>query len=65
MFTIPNEFCTDENGDDRPAQTARKLDLFTSSQEVSLEVVEKASVYRTTFGQDYHVQIYSGVEQNC
>jgi hypothetical protein len=64
VFTIPSAFSTDENGDDRPARTARKLDLFTSSQEVSLEVVKKASVYRATFGQDYHVQnlLWSGTK---
>jgi hypothetical protein len=64
VFTIPSEFSVDENGNDRPARTARKLDLFTSSQDVSLEVVKKASVYWATFGQDYHVQNLLGAGRN-
>jgi hypothetical protein len=64
VFIVPSAFSEDENGDDRPAATARKLDLFTSNQDVSLEVVKKASVYRATFGQDYHVQnlLWSGTK---
>jgi hypothetical protein len=64
VFTVPSVFSEDENGDDRLAATARKLDLFTSNQDVSLEVVKKASVYRATFGQDYHVQnlLWSGTK---
>jgi hypothetical protein len=44
VFTIPSEFSANASGDERPSTSTWKVDLFISNQDVTLEVVKKASV---------------------
>lgn len=65
VFMIASAYEThDDDGEDWPAVGARPINLFSSSNDVDMELVKQASRFFTTYGQESHVEnlIWSGTK---
>lgn len=65
VFLIANAYVRDEDMyEDVPARGASPVNLFTSYQDVTLDLVKKASAFIMNRGQNYHVQnlLWSGAK---